>query len=137
MIHGLLVRDPRRVLASYTKVRANVTLEDIGLPQQAALADRCSVIIDSADFLTDPEGYSRLICDAFGVDFDPAMLAWPAGPRPSDGLWAPHWYRSVEASTGFAPPPLDAPPATPDHLRVVTDEAMEIFTELRRRRSMV
>ena len=30
-----------------------------------------------------------------------AMLAWPAGPRDSDGVWAPHWYSTVWASTGF------------------------------------
>jgi hypothetical protein len=44
------------------------------------------------------------LCAAIGLDFDPAMLAWPAGPRPSDGVWAPAWYDAVERSTGFAPP---------------------------------
>jgi hypothetical protein len=31
------------------------------------------------------------------------MLHWPPGPRASDGAWAPHWYATVERSTGFAP----------------------------------
>ncbi len=31
------------------------------------------------------------------------MLHWPAGPRASDGVWAPHWYDAVLASTGFEP----------------------------------
>jgi hypothetical protein len=31
------------------------------------------------------------------------MLSWPAGPRDSDGVWAPHWYDAVWASTGFEP----------------------------------
>ena len=31
------------------------------------------------------------------------MLHWPAGPRDSDGVWAPHWYDAVVASTGFQP----------------------------------
>ena len=35
----LLLRDPRRVLASYTQVRAAVTLEDIGFPQQVDIFD--------------------------------------------------------------------------------------------------
>jgi hypothetical protein len=41
------------------------------------------------------------------------MLSWPAGPRDSDGVWAPYWYASVHASTGFAPyrPPADPLPA--------------------------
>jgi hypothetical protein len=29
------------------------------------------------------------------------MLRWPSGPRASDGIWAPHWYAHVWASTGF------------------------------------
>jgi hypothetical protein len=29
------------------------------------------------------------------------MLSWPAGPRDSDGVWAPHWYDAVWKSTGF------------------------------------
>ncbi len=130
LVNCLLLRDPRRVLASYTKVRERVTLADIGLPQQVELAPRCRIVIDSDDFLTDPEGYSRLICEAVGVDFDPAMLAWPAGRRSSDGVWAEHWYASVEASTGFGPPPESGPPDAPPHLAAVVDEAMDLYRDL-------
>ncbi len=35
----LLIRDPREVVASYTKTRATVTPDDIGLPQQVRLYD--------------------------------------------------------------------------------------------------
>lgn len=135
--HGLLLRDPRRVLASYTKVRESVTLDDIGLPQQLELADRCAVIIDSADFLTEPEGYSRLVCDAFGIDFDPLMLTWPSGTRASDGVWARHWYDSVEASTSFGSAPTGPPPELPPRLHAVAEEAMEIFVDLHARRSTI
>jgi Sulfotransferase domain len=31
------------------------------------------------------------------------MLRWPAGPRDSDGAWAPYWYAAVWKSTGFEP----------------------------------
>ncbi len=54
----LLLRDPRRVLASYTKVRDEVTLDDIGIPQQVELAEHCELVVDSADFLRDPRGAS-------------------------------------------------------------------------------
>jgi len=37
------------------------------------------------------------------------MLHWPAGPRASDGVWAPHWYAAVERSTGFEPYQPKAP----------------------------
>lgn len=37
------------------------------------------------------------------MPFTERMLAWPAGSRSTDGVWAPHWYAAVEASTGFEP----------------------------------
>lgn len=134
----LLLRDPRRVLASYTKVRETVTLTDIGIPQQLALADRCELVIDSADFLTDPAGYLREICRRLEVPLDDellaAMLTWPAGPRDTDGVWARHWYASVEESTGFGSPPADEEPTVAAHLRRLAEEAMEVYFDLRRRR---
>jgi hypothetical protein len=105
----LLIRDPRAVAASYAQARADVTAADLGVPQQVALYEQLSragqrpAIIDAADFLQAPEAYSRWLCAEIGVDFLPEMLNWPAGPRPSDGCWARHWYAAVEASTGFAP----------------------------------
>ncbi len=45
--------------------------------------------------------FTQALCGALGLPFDPATLSWPAGPRPEDGLWAPWWYASTHASTGF------------------------------------
>ena len=129
--HGLLLRDPRRVLASYTEVRAEVTLADIGLAQQRELLPRCAVVVDAADFLSAPAAYLRAVCDAFEVPYDPRMLSWPAGRRPTDGVWADHWYASVDASTGFGPPPQDTPAELPPHLRPLAAEATAIYEELR------
>jgi hypothetical protein len=101
--HAFLVRDPERVLKSYAKVRAEPTLEDLGLPQQLELFETFGgPVVDAADILRDPRGTLRLLCDALGIGFDEAMLCWPAGPRDTDGVWARHWYAGVEASTGFA-----------------------------------
>jgi hypothetical protein len=100
----LLIRDPAEVVASYVRSRADVVAEDIGLVQQTELYNQLGgdvPVIDSADFLGDPEGYLRWICDHAGVEFTDRMLQWPAGPRDSDGVWAPHWYDAVQASTGF------------------------------------
>ncbi len=104
----LLIRDPREVVASYVKSRESVTVDDIGLRQQVELYDDLSVagrtplVIDAADFLRDPEGHLRGLCDLVDLDFDDAMLHWPAGPRDGDGVWAPYWYEAVWKSTGFA-----------------------------------
>jgi len=106
----LLIRDPAEVVASYLKSRATVTPEDIGLPQQARLFDELAerngaapLVIDAGDFLRAPEAFLRALCVRLGIDFTERMLSWPAGPRDTDGVWAPHWYATVWASTGFEP----------------------------------
>jgi hypothetical protein len=105
----LLIRDPAEVVASYVRSREACEPEDIGLLQQQWLLDRWLAldhevpVIDSADFLRDPETHLRWLCDWLGIDFTDRMLSWPAGPRDSDGVWAPYWYDAVLASTGFEP----------------------------------
>jgi hypothetical protein len=102
----LLIRDPAEVVASYVRSRAAVDVDDIGVVQQATLYDELGgdvPVIDAADFLRDPESHLRWLCDHVGVAFTDRMLHWPAGPRDSDGVWAPYWYDAVLASTGFEP----------------------------------
>lgn len=103
-----LIRHPARVVASYAKKREAPTLADIGFVQQAALFDEVAgwlghapPVIDSADILDKPLESLTKLCDALGISFDPAMLAWPAGPKPYDGAWAPVWYGALHQSTGF------------------------------------
>jgi hypothetical protein len=112
--HAHLIRDPRELLASYARVRTEPTLDDLGLRQQAEIFEAFGgPVVDSRDLLTEPEGILRALCQALEVPFDTRMLSWPAGPRDSDGVWAPHWYASVHTSTGFAAyrPPADPLPA--------------------------
>jgi hypothetical protein len=112
--HAHLIRDPHELLASYAKVRTEPTLDDLGLRQQAEIYQAFGgPVVDSRDLLTAPERTLTALCDALDLPFDEHMLAWPTGPRASDGVWAPHWYASVIASTGFAPyrPPAEPLPA--------------------------
>ena len=120
---AFLIRPPEQVLASYAAKRTRVTLDDIGFVQQGELFDREAErlgapppVIEADDILADPRRALTLLCAALGVDFDAAMLRWPAGRRATDGVWAPVWYAAVERSTGFGPPratatldDLDAP----------------------------
>jgi hypothetical protein len=71
---------------------------------------------------------SRL-CARLGLPFTPAMLAWPAGPKPEDGVWAPHWYSAVHRSTGFAPYRPPSQPL-PGRLLPVLAECMPHYEEL-------
>ncbi|MDE0941305.1 MAG: HAD family hydrolase [Alphaproteobacteria bacterium] len=106
--HAFLIRDPSRVLTSYIDKRAQVTLEDLGLPQQQRLFEviqarvgKSPPVLDADDVLADPKGMLTALCSALDIPFDPAMLSWPAGLRDSDGLWAAHWYGAVVASSHF------------------------------------
>jgi hypothetical protein len=102
----LLVREPREVVASYVRSRESCEPDDIGLLQQERLLDAWAStppVLDAADVLHDPEAHLRWLCDWLGIGFTDRMLHWPAGPRDSDGVWAPYWYDAVLASTGFEP----------------------------------
>ena len=128
--HAHLIRDPRELLGSYARVRAEPTLDDLGLRQQAEIFETFGgPVVDSCDLLTAPEGTLRALCQALGVPFDDAMLAWPAGPRDSDGVWAPYWYDSVRSSTGFA---SYRPPAAPlpARLEPLADQCLPYFDRL-------
>jgi hypothetical protein len=109
--HAFLIRDPTDVVASYLRSRDSVSEEDIGLPQQVRLFDEvcdrfgaAPPVIDAEEFLSNPETQLRALCAHFAIPFREGMLSWPAGPRDSDGIWAPHWYAAVWRSTGFEPP---------------------------------
>ncbi len=129
--HAFLIRDPRELLASYARVREAPTLDDLGLWQQAEIFERFGgPVIDSRDLLEQPEAVLRALCAALGVPFTAAMLSWPAGPRESDGVWAPHWYGSVWRSTGFGPyhPPDQA---LPPRLAALADQCQPFYQRLR------
>ncbi|MEM0948760.1 MAG: HAD family hydrolase [Pseudomonadota bacterium] len=102
-LNAHLIRHPARVVASYGAKRAQMTLEDIGFPQQVEIYRRLGgIVIDSFDIRANPGRALDALCAALGLSFDPAMLQWPAGGRPEDGAWAAHWYGAVHRSTGFA-----------------------------------
>jgi hypothetical protein len=128
--NAFLIRDPAHVVASYAKVRGEPTLPDLGYPQQVEIFRRYGgPVVDAAALLRDPAGVLSRLCSALGIPYTEAMLHWPPGRRDSDGVWAPHWYASVEASTGFAP--YDARPANvPAHLQPLADAAHEYYAEL-------
>lgn len=104
-----LIREPEPVIASYSAVREAVTLEDIGFIQQAELFEYVTrisgeipLVIDSKEFLLNPEPMLRSICIRLGLEFEASMMSWPTGPRESDGIWGKYWYESVWNSSGFS-----------------------------------
>lgn len=113
--HAFLIRHPAEMLASYARVQPSLTMTEIGLPQQLEIYRRYGgPVVDTRDLVRAPEPVLRALCAALGVPFSPAMLSWPPGPRPTDGVWGRYWYQSVWRSTGFRPPPAAGAVAAPD-----------------------
>ncbi len=108
-VNVLLIRDPREVLASLVNQLPSPSLADTGVATQSELLAQLEsrgqtpVILDSRELLLDPPNVLTSLCDAIDIDFDSAMLTWPEGARPEDGVWAPHWYESLHRSKGFQP----------------------------------
>jgi hypothetical protein len=129
-----LIRHPARVVASYVAKREKPTLSDIGFARQTELFERFQgPVLDSADIRDDPEGMLRKLCEAIGLDFDEAMLAWPSGPKPFDGVWAAHWYGAVHGSTGFAGPEGPIPSLSGDEA-ALAEAALPHYEALAARR---
>lgn len=132
-----LIRDPREVIASYVKVRGQVSAYDVGIPQQARIFEyvkqrtgQTPPVLDARDVLLDPRTQLGKLCEALHVPFSENMLSWPAGPRNSDGIWAKYWYGSVQTSTGFvAYEPKH--PTLPGHLQALAKECVDYYERLR------
>ncbi len=133
--HAFLIRPPGDVAASFKAKWDGMTEADIGFRRQAELFDRvCQAdgkappVLLSDDVLTNPRAALTVLCSALDVPFDPAMLSWQAGPRATDGIWASHWYASVNASTGFGPPKPAKP--VPETLKAIVDECQPWFDRM-------
>ncbi len=124
--NAFLIRDPGPMLVSLAKRMGRPTLADTGLDLEVEIFEqvcrdtgRIPPVVDARDVLLDPERTLRALCAALDLEFLADMLRWPPGRRPTDGVWAEHWYRDVEASTGFRPyrEPTDPVPEALEPLR--------------------
>lgn len=134
-VNVLLIRDPAEVIASLVHQLPEPTMRDVGLERQARLftelraAGQEPPVLDAKQLLLDPEGVLGVLCDRIGIRWDPAMLSWPAGPHPEDGIWAKYWYDNVQSSTGFSPyRPKSA--EVPDHCMDLLVECRAHYDEL-------
>jgi len=131
-----LIRNPREVLLSLSKITDSIDLRATGLPQQIRIIDHVSMvsgltppIVDSADILENPGAVLTKLCESVGVPFSEQMLSWDPGPRKCDGIWAKYWYDSVRLTSGFVPPrPREGELGI--HLSEVLEDAMPIYQEL-------
>jgi hypothetical protein len=118
-VNILLTRDPEAMLRSLAVQLPDATLADTGLDRLVELVDLITatghrpLVVDSDQLVDDPEAMLSAVCERIGIAFDPAMMSWPAGPKPEDGVWAEHWYHRVHDSIGFSRRSSSHPPLTP------------------------
>jgi hypothetical protein len=139
--NAFLIRAPERVLASYARKREAPGRAEIGFDAQAALFDRecdrlgrAPPVIDAEDVSAAPEAALRALCAALGLSFDPAMLSWPAGRQPDDGVWGAHWYDALWRSTGFGSPGEPGLPELPPALARIAEAVRPAYERLRAHR---
>lgn len=138
--HCFLVREPTSMLASLHSKTPFPTLEDTGLPQQVGLfrevmsrRGEAPPVLDARDVLENPRDILKMLCKRLGLQFQEAMLSWPAGRRESDGAWAPYWYEAVEASTGFSST-FGEPVEFPVELEEMLEDCRACYEELHQHR---
>ena len=134
--HAFLIRAPERMVASYLKMREAAAFDDFALERQAEFFDReadrlghAPPVVDANDVLRDPRRTLTALCTALEIKWDEAMLRWAPGRRDTDGPWAPHWYKSVEATTGFGEPD-EEPVDLPDDARGLIEQMQPYYDHL-------
>ena len=109
MTNVFLIRDPKEVIISFSKVISKPTMQDFGLAAQVHYLKReleiekDPIVIDMEELLDAPGKALSNLCEKIDIPFQVSMLEWEKGPRKEDGVWAEYWYSSVHASTGFKP----------------------------------
>jgi hypothetical protein len=104
----LFIRNPKQIIASYSQVRKDVTMQDVGIKKQWWLYNYLTeknlscIVLDSNEILKSSQNTLQQLCNALQISFTEKMLHWPSGTKPYDGIWAKYWYDNVHQSTGFA-----------------------------------
>jgi len=134
-VNVMLIRHPRDMLPSYAEQVSEPTQRDVGYKMHLELVEYLHSlgqeppVLDAEATLMNPGGVLTKLCGRIGIPFDEAMLSWPAGARPEDGIWAQYWYASVHRSTGFQPyTPKTGP--FPEQLEPLLEECMPYYEAL-------
>ncbi len=132
----ILIRHPKKLIASFSKVIQTPTLNDIGIKKASELFlflkknGKTPIVIDSDELLKNPETYLKKLCDLLNISFSQRMLQWKKGGIPQDGIWAKHWYANVHNSEGFAEQKSSSQPF-PKHLEPLLEEALPYYETLK------
>ncbi len=131
----ILTRDPFDMLTSLQVQLPDATMADTGYDELVGIASAAvaggvePIVVETRTLLADPPAVLAELCARLDVPYDPAMLSWPSGPKPEDGVWAPHWYDGVWRSTGWQPYKPKGVELLP-HLESVLAQCQQRYAEL-------
>lgn len=132
----ILIRHPKKLIASFSKVIHTPTLNDIGIKKASELFlflkrnGKTPIVLDSDELLKNPETYLTKLCNLLNIPFSEKMLSWKKGGISEDGIWARHWYGNVHNSEGFALQKSSSQPF-PKHLEPLLNEALPYYETLK------
>ena len=108
VVNCFLIRDPKDMIISYSRVHPDLNMHLLGLDEQSEIFEHVREItgeippiIDAKDVLMNPRDILDKLCNKIGVIFSEEMLSWSRGSRDTDGNWGKYWYKNVVNSTGF------------------------------------
>ena len=132
----LLTRDPRDMLPSLADGLGRIPeMRDTGFTFQVDIVERdlargrTPIVVDARTLLDDPGRVLAELCSRLDLEWDPVMLSWSAGPKPEDGIWAPHWYARLHTTTGFEPYAAKTEPF-PEELEALHAECAPLYERL-------
>ena len=136
VINCFLIRNPKDMIISYSKIHSDITRDLLGIEQQKEIFDyvqnftgEVPPVIDSKDVLLNPRGVLTKFCNRIGIDFSEKMLNWPKGSRDTDGIWGKYWYNNVINSTGFNPYTVKNS-EVPDEYKSIYKESLKLYEDL-------
>lgn len=131
-VNIILVRHPKKLITSFSKVIPNPTLNDIGVKKASELFmyltknNKTPLVIDSDELMKAPKNYLAEMCRRLEIPLSEKMLTWKTGGNPADGVWAKHWYNNVHKSSGFQKQTAIAS-EMPNHLQPLLEQAMPYY----------
>ncbi len=101
-----IIREPRAVLASFSKLWPDFTFEEAGFEElhrlfgYAVELGQEPVVVDAADLSENPRGIVAAYCERIGVSFIPDALTWEPREVPEWEMWD-EWHEDAQKSTGI------------------------------------
>lgn len=133
----ILIRQPEKLIRSFSKVISNPSSADIGIKKASDLflflkeSGKQPLVIDSDELMKNPENYLKKICLHLQIPYSEKMLHWKTEGIKEDGIWAKHWYANVHKSTGFLKQENKTEAAFPTHLIPLLNEVIPYYEMLK------